>query len=510
MVNKNRHGNGISLLYAEDEPETRELVVRALARKYPEMRLITAANGAEGVDLYRTDQPDVVLTDINMPVMDGVRMAEAIKELNPEAVIVAVTAFSDTPYLLKAIEVGIGHYVLKPVDYAKLFKVVDKCMAQVALQRKVREQHGHIRKLSLAVEENPCGIVITDAEGFIEYVNPKFSEITGYSAAEAIGRTPRILKSDATPRETYEQLWSDITAGREWRGEFVNRKKNGDIYWEASSISPIVDDSGRITHFVAIKEDITPRKEANERIEILYTDLAARAYELELANMELEAFNRTVSHDLRAPLTSISGFCQVLLDLCEDISDECRGYIRQIYSSSKQMNELIDTLLDFSRLSRQELQREPVDLGLLAHGTAQRLSMTAPERRAEFRIMDDITVEGDMTLLQAVMDNLLGNAWKYSARRDLTVIEFGMTECEGMPVYFVRDNGAGFDMAQASRLFTPFERLHERGEFEGTGIGLATVQRIIQRHGGKVWAEGEPDRGATFYFTMGEQQGRLP
>ena len=503
MATRNRHGSDISLLYAEDEAETRELVVRALGRKYPEMRITSALNGAEGVEHYRTLRPDIVMTDINMPIMDGVLMAEAIKELNPEAIIIAVTAFSDAPYLLKAIEAGIGHYVLKPVDYTKLFKVLDKCIAQAELQRKVREQHDHIRKLSLAVEESPCGIVITDAAGFIEYVNPKFSEITGYAAVDAIGRTPRILKSGATPRETYEQLWRDITAGREWRGEFVNRKKNGDVYWEASSISPIVDEAGTITHFVAIKEDITPRKEANEKIEILYTDLAARAYELELANRELEAFNRTVSHDLRTPLTAISGFCQVLLDLCDNIDDECLGYIRRIYASSKQMNQLVDTLLDFSRLSRQELRRETVDLSLLAHEAAQRLSMLTPERRSEFRIMEDITVDGDAALLQVVMDNLLGNAWKYSAQRNPAVIEFGQTEWEGISAYFVRDNGVGFDMEQADRLFGVFQRLHGEHEFEGTGIGLAIVHRIVQRHGGRVWAEGKVGQGAAFYFTLG-------
>jgi PAS domain S-box-containing protein len=493
----------ISILYVEDEPEAREMVSRVLARKIRTLRLYTAENGDAGLALYREHRPDIVITDINMPVMDGIRMGSEIREINPEAIIIAVTAYSDTSYLLDAIETGINNYVLKPIDYDKLFAAIDKCIETVTLKRRVNEQNEHIRQLSRAVESSPTAVVITNYKGIIKYVNPKFTEMTGYSSEEAIGQNPRILKSDKMPSNIYAELWGTITSGREWHGQFLNRKKNGEIYWESASISPIFSDQGSISHFVAVKEDITERKRTEERIEELNTTLEARASELETANQELEAFNYMVSHDLRKPLTNINCNCQVILELCRSTVDEqSYGYVEGIYEETERMSELIDTLLKFSRLNRAELHRQTVDLSAIAAGVATTLQLADPGRSATFLLAEGKVVEGDPKLLTVVMENLLGNAWKYTGNRDGAVIEFGVTESGEGPACFVRDNGIGFNMAYVEKLFLPFERLPDARKFAGHGIGLTTVQRIIQRHGGKVWAEGEPDRGATFYFTL--------
>jgi len=256
----------ISILYVEDEPEPREMVGRVLALQLRSLRLYTAENGEAGLALYRKHRPDIVITDINMPLMDGIRMGNEIKSLNPEAIIIAVTAHSDTGYLLDAIETGISNYVLKPIDYDKLFEAIAKGIETVKMKRLVQEQNNYIRMLSRAVEASPCSVVITDSKGVIEYVNTKFTELTGYSSEEAIGQNPRILKSDRVPPDTYEELWGTITTGREWRGEFLNLKKNGELYWESASISPIFNDQGAITHFVAVKEDITERKRAEKAL----------------------------------------------------------------------------------------------------------------------------------------------------------------------------------------------------------------------------------------------------
>jgi diguanylate cyclase (GGDEF)-like protein/PAS domain S-box-containing protein len=256
----------ISILYVEDEPETREMVSRVLAMQLRSLQLYTAENGEAGLALYREHRPDIVITDFNMPLMDGIRMGNEIKSLNPEAIIIAVTAHSDTSYLLDAIETGISNYVLKPIDYDKLFEAIAKGIETVKMKRVVQEQNDYIRKLSRAVEASPCSVVITDGKGVIEYVNPKFTELTGYSSEEAIGQNPRILKSNRVPSKTYEELWATITTGREWRGEFLNLKKNGELYWESASISPIFNDQDAITHFVAVKEDITERKRAEKAL----------------------------------------------------------------------------------------------------------------------------------------------------------------------------------------------------------------------------------------------------
>ena len=252
-----------------------------------------------------------------------------------------------------------------------------------------------------------------------------------------------------------------------------------------------------------VMRNITPRKWAEEEIERLNTDLAARATELEAANRDLEAFNYTVAHDLRKPLTVVNGYCQAIKELCGDkLDEECRSYIQEAYEGTWRMNRLIEALLKFSSMAQVEPRRTAADLSAMAHEVAEELKLAEPARQVTFRIPSGIVAEADPDLLRVVLANLFGNAWKYTRNRGEAVIELSTTEIEGTPVYFVRDNGIGFDPANAGTMFAPFHRLEADKEVGGLGIGLATVARIIQRHGGKVWAEGEPDKGACFYFTL--------
>jgi PAS domain S-box-containing protein len=232
--------------------------------------------------------------------------------------------------------------------------------------------------------------------------------------------------------------------------------------------------------------------------------LEVRAAELEEANRELEAFSYSVAHDLRKPLTIINGYCQVITDLCSDkLGEQCAGYLQDIYDNTVHMNRLIDTLLNFFRVTRMEPRRETADLTAMAQEVADELKHAEPSRRATFRIAQRISAIGDASLLRVVLENLLGNAWKYTGMRDEPVIEFGAAEIDGQQSFFVRDNGPGFANEDADKLFIPFQRLPGAEKQAGFGIGLATVDRIIRRHGGRVWAEGEPGKGATFYFTLG-------
>jgi len=233
--------------------------------------------------------------------------------------------------------------------------------------------------------------------------------------------------------------------------------------------------------------------------------LETRAEELAEANRELEAFNYTVAHDLRNPLNLINGYYQIVMRACGDqLDEECKGYLQQAYQATLRMSKLISALLEFSRLSHSVLHRETLELSAMAQAVAAELRLGAPERSVDFRIGEAIVVEGDRELLRVVLNNLLGNAWKYTAMRDQAIIEFGVTEIDGQATCFVRDNGPGFDPVDAGKLFLPFKRLTETAESKGFGIGLATVERIIRRHGGRIWAEGEPGKGATFWFTLGE------
>ena len=258
---------------------------------------------------------------------------------------------------------------------------------------------------------------------------------------------------------------------------------------------------GRITQRnLRLRRQLTTQ---NDELKRLSNNLKQQATELEVSNRELEAFSYSVSHDLRAPLRSMDGFSQALIeDYGGGLDAQAKDYLNRIRTASQRMAKLIDDLLDLSRVSRGPMKREPVDLSALVEALAGQLKAEQPERAVDFLIQPGIVVEGDSQLLSIALENLLRNSWKFTGRTSLPVIQFGAMKREGRTVYFIRDNGAGFDMANAAKLFTPFQRLHSTTEFPGTGIGLAIVQRIVRRHGGMVCAEGETGKGAVFYFTL--------
>jgi len=253
-----------------------------------------------------------------------------------------------------------------------------------------------------------------------------------------------------------------------------------------------------------LRTEIVERQQAEQRAQELNQGLQQAIIELKAVNKELEAFSYSVSHDLRAPLRSIDGFSQALLEDCLDQLDATgQDYLRRIRFATQRMGQLIDDLLTLSRVTRSDMQRESVDLSRLASRICTNLQQAHPEQQVEFLVQPGLVDRGDPRLLQVLLDNLLNNAWKFTSRQSQAKIEFGAIAPEnGIPTYFVRDDGVGFDMVYVDKLFRPFQRLHGMNEFSGNGIGLATVQRIVHRHGGRVWAEGTLARGATFYFTL--------
>jgi signal transduction histidine kinase len=254
----------------------------------------------------------------------------------------------------------------------------------------------------------------------------------------------------------------------------------------------------------ALEAENAERKQAEAQIRALNSALAQRAAALEAANQELEAFSYSVSHDLRAPLRSIDGFSLALVeDYGAQLDVEAQGYLARVRASAQRMAALIDALLNLSRVARSALHCESVALSSLAEDIARELQQSEPQRAVAFVIQPRLAARGDARLLRVVLENLVGNAWKFTVRQPQPVIEFGARGEPDGPVFYVRDNGAGFDMAYAQRLFGAFQRLHGQHEYPGTGIGLATVQRIIHRHNGRVWAESQVGAGATFYFTLG-------
>lgn len=296
-------------------------------------------------------------------------------------------------------------------------------------------------------------------------------------------------------------------------------KKEPNVRTLDVTISPIKDETGKVTNAVVQHIDITEQKRAEAEIRRLNEDLENRVHErtteletanreLEVANKELEAFSYSVSHDLRAPLRTLNGFSEILLEDYAGVLDaDGKDLLQRMAKASRRMGELIDGLLKLARYIRMELQPARVNLSELAESVLWDLQQQEPAaRQVEVTVQPELWVHADPVLLRAALENLLSNAWKFTSLCDRARIDVGQVPDHGQPIYFVRDNGAGFDMSRSDRLFKPFSRLHDPNEFTGTGIGLATVQRIIQRHGGRIWAKSTVGKGATFYFTLGPPQ----
>jgi len=380
-------------------------------------------------------------------------------------------------------------------------KVTRDITTRKRAEESLRESENRYRTLFNSIDEGFCiiEVIFDENEKPIDYrfleTNPSFEKQTGLIDAQ--GKRMREL----APK--HEEHWFETYGKIALTGQPARFQNFADQLHRWYDVYAFRFGQPENRQVAILFNDITERKRAEEEINGLNTDLAARAAELEAANRELETFNYTVAHDLRKPLTVVNGYYQALMELCNDKLDEaCKGYLREAYDGTLRMNRLIDALLNLSRLAHVVPCREMADLSAMAHEVASELKLAEPGRRVTFLIADGVSADGDAGLLRVVLNNLLGNAWKYTGERDEGIIEFGTTEVDGKPAYFIRDNGTGFDMADADKLFIPFQRLAGAEECMGFGIGLATVERIIRRHGGRVWAEGAPGKGACFYFTL--------
>jgi len=347
--------------------------------------------------------------------------------------------------------------------------------------------------------------ISTLKEGRLIDINDIALQTLGYERDEVIDRTvhhARIWKDEAARKKAVKML-EERGSARDV--EVHMTRKNGQPFIGLMSAEIVTVEGEK--YILSVAKDITERKQAEDEIKRLNADLALHTLELQETNRELEAFNYMVAHDLRNPLNTIGLGCQMIKMRCEkQLSPEGREDLETVLDTTRRMNGLITALLDFSRMAHAEPRRERLDLSSLAHEAAGEIEKSDPDRRVEFRIAEGITAQADASLIRVVLDNLIGNAWKYTGSQKKPVIEFGATTRDGEEVFFVRDNGLGFSKADLERIFVPFQRLPGAEMAKGFGIGLATVQRIIQRHGGRIWAEGEPGKGASFYFTVNPQE----
>jgi PAS domain S-box-containing protein len=356
--------------------------------------------------------------------------------------------------------------------------------------------------LSAIVNSSDDAIVGKTLDGTITFWNPAAERMYGYSADEIVGHPITTLCPPDRVGEVKEFLTRIGRGERVVHHQTERRRKDGTTFHASVTISPVYDESGTLLGASSIARDVSEQQRAE-------AELLRQTADLERANGNLESFTYSVAHDLRAPLRALGGFSAALLEDCADSLGEIgRGYAQHISDASDQMAQLIDDLLDLSRVARAEVRFQVVDLGAEAAMIAADLQRSEPDRRITFA-GQPACARADRPLIRTVLQNLLENAWKFTGRRDEASIEFGTMPTEdGGVCYYVRDDGAGFDPDYAGNLFSPFQRLHSAREFPGTGIGLASVQRIVERHGGRVWAEGAVGVGATFYFTLNAEEPR--
>jgi PAS domain S-box-containing protein len=366
-----------------------------------------------------------------------------------------------------------------------------------------------IRELSdykFALDESSI-VAITDQKGIITHVNDNFCSISKYTTAELLGQDHRIINSGYHPKEFIRDLWVTIANGKIWKGELKNKAKDGSFYWVDTTIVPFLDERGKPYQYVAIRADITPRKKAEEELCQLNRELEhrvdLRTVQLEAANKEMEAFTYSVSHDLRAPLRGIIGFATMLEEeYTGKLDDEARRITAVIKKNTIKMGRLVDDLLAFSRMGRREINKTDVDMQAMVKEVIDDLTPAKFDRPIGWEVRTLPSVRCDESTIRQVWTNLLSNAIKYSGKKEHPHIGIGSFVQDGQTAFYVKDNGVGFDNRYGDKLFRVFQRLHSEKEFEGTGVGLALVMKIVSKHGGRVWAEGEIGQGACFYFSL--------
>jgi len=467
----------IKLLIADDDPNECETLSDIFQEKG--YSVATACTGNEAIDKVKKTEFNVALIDIRLPDMDGVALLKEFKTLHPGMVCIIITGYAALQNAVSALKEGANGYFSKPLIIDEVILRVEEALDKQHLQRELRESE---EKYSTLVESSKDGIIMIQ-DGVLKFINTAATELVGYSIEEMINAN--FLKFVAPVyRDLALKRYNDRIEGRKLPSIHeieILRKDGKTVPVEINSV--LINIKGKATDLAFIR-DITERKKAEEV-------------------KELESFSYSVSHDLRAPLRAINGFSKIILeDKSDKLDAECKRLLNNIRRNTQNMGQLIDDLLNFSRIGRHEIKQSNINMHKLAKNVFEELKSNVPGRTLKFNIKTLPPARGDQAMIREVFVNLLSNAIKFTRLQKAAVIEISSRIEDKENIYCVKDNGIGFDMKYVGKLFGVFQRLHSVDEFEGTGVGLAIVQRIIHKHAGRVWAEAGVNEGATFYFTL--------
>jgi PAS domain S-box-containing protein len=500
----------MNIVILEDSAPDAALLERALGAELPDAR-VRLARSREQLVAALAAPTDVILADYTVPGTGALDCLELLASRGLAVPVIVVTGTQGDEAAAECIKRGAVDYLLKD-RLSRLGAAVRAAVERARLEKALRASKALYQA---TFEQAAVGIVHSTVEGDLMMANPAFCALTGHAPEDAIRMNIRDFTPPGDLASSLEGRARILEGtGAPYQRELRLIRSDGTLLWASVTTSLVRGGSGEPLHFVSVVSDISSRKRAESELRELNASLERRVSErtaaLEAANRELESFSYSVSHDLRAPLRAISGFTHILRqDYGASLAPDARRLFERIESSAAHLGQLVDDLLQLARASRATLTRRSVDMGTLVTAVLHDLP---PEEvgRAAISVGELPGAEGDPVLLRHVWQNLIGNALKFSRNVAAPTIEIGAASSPDAVEYFVRDNGAGFDMRYAHKLFGVFQRIHGQAEFEGTGVGLAIVQRVVRRHGGEVRAEGAPGRGAVFRFTLPRGEARAP
>lgn len=491
----------IKILVAEDNKNDLKL----LENEFRKEKLNYELRNVQTEPDYRKEitsfMPDIIISDYSMPVFDGMMALRIKQELIPDIPFIIVTGSINEETAVKCMKAGADDYVLKE-RIVQIYKSINTALKTYEMSAEQKKAEEEIKKLSRALEQSPTLIVITDLDGNIEYVNPKFSETTGYTPEEVIGKNPRILKSEKPIGVDYPGLWETITAGGEWKGEFYNRKKNGESYWASVSISAVRNLKGKITHYLAVEEDITEKK-------IKEQELIEAKNKAEEMNRLKSYFLANMSHELRTPMVAILGFTEILLDISSE--PDIKSYAEMIHKGATRLMDTLNLILNLSLIEAEKLKiaSNRVDLVKELNDIISQHSRNAEQKKLYLKFSKDCesaVIYTDIRILKDALSNLVNNAVKFTEKGGVGIY---LKTKDIKPAGFVEirivDTGIGIQKDMQDVIWQEYRQVSEgySRSFEGTGLGLTVSRNFINKVGGDVIIEkSEPGKGTTFLITL--------